>query len=85
MQAFEWDEDKRLSNIDKHGIDFLRMRRMFDFPSDRGGEQRFATTGEIDAKLYTVIWTDRGGSIRLISARRARNAEERAYRAVHSR
>ena len=27
---FEWDEEKRLSNIAKHGIDFLRVRELFD-------------------------------------------------------
>ncbi|CAA9572657.1 MAG: hypothetical protein AVDCRST_MAG87-2575 [uncultured Thermomicrobiales bacterium] len=37
----------------------------------------------IDEKLYTVIWTFRGSTIRLISARRARDAEERAYRDIH--
>jgi uncharacterized DUF497 family protein len=27
---FEWAEDKRLSNIAKHDIDFLRARAVFD-------------------------------------------------------
>jgi len=90
-QRFEWDEGKRLGNIKKHGIDFVRMRRMFDgrpivnFNADRSGEQRTATVSEIEFKLYTVIWTGREGSIRMISARRARSAEERAYRALHRR
>lgn len=62
-QAFEWDEDKRLSNIDKHGIDFRDMRRLFDgrpvytVSTPRDDEQRFATTGIVDARFFTVIWT----------------------------
>ena len=27
---FEWDEDKRLSNLEKHGVDFFRARLLFD-------------------------------------------------------
>jgi len=27
---FEWDEEKRLSNIAKHGFDFIRAARLFD-------------------------------------------------------
>ena len=27
---FEWDEAKRLSNLEKHQIDFLAMRLLFD-------------------------------------------------------
>jgi hypothetical protein len=26
---FEWDEAKRLSNLDKHGIDFLDVEEVF--------------------------------------------------------
>lgn len=28
--AFEWDEAKRLANIQKHGIDFADVIEMFD-------------------------------------------------------
>ena len=68
-QEFEWDEDKRLSTIDKHGLDFLRIRQLFDgrptFSSvtTRDGEQRIITTGELADRLYTVIWTERVGKI----------------------
>ena len=27
---FEWDEPKRLSNLQKHGIDFVRACQIFD-------------------------------------------------------
>jgi uncharacterized DUF497 family protein len=88
---FEWDEAKRRSNLAKHGVDFLRARALFDgrpvvtTVSRYPDEQRFLTTGEIDGRFYTVVWTQRGKNIRLISARRARDAEARDYRALHGR
>lgn len=88
-QEFEWDEDKRLSNLEKHGVDFLRIRVLFDGRpsvssiSIRNEEPRFTTIGELEQRLYTVIWTERQSAIRLISARRASDAEKREYREVH--
>lgn len=89
MVEFEWDEAKRLSNVEKHGLDFEDAKAMFDgrafvsLISARNDETRFVTTAELDGLLYTVIWTDRSKAIRIISMRRARDAEEREYRAVH--
>ena len=86
---FEWDEAKRRQNLVKHGIDFLDVEELFDGrpvltrSSHRCGEERFATTGKLQGRLSTVIWTTRGASIRLISARRARDAEQREYRSLH--
>jgi uncharacterized DUF497 family protein len=88
---FEWDEAKRQANLAKHSFDFLRARVLFDgrpvvtTVSRYPDEQRFLTTGEIAGRFYTVVWTRRGDSIRLISARRARDAEARDYRALHGR
>jgi uncharacterized DUF497 family protein len=84
---FEWDETKREHNRSRHKVDLLEGAQLFDgrpvisFPSPRGDEARFATTGLLGGKFYTVIWTERGDAIRLISLRRARDAEERAYQA----
>jgi uncharacterized DUF497 family protein len=50
--------------------------------SPRNEEERFASTAELTGKFYTVIWTWRGENRRIISFRRARNGEERAYRKV---
>ena len=58
---FEWDEDKRLKNIAKHGIDFLTACALFDgrpvytFPSPRGSEERLVTVGIIEDHLVTVV------------------------------
>jgi uncharacterized DUF497 family protein len=87
--TFEWGEAKRQSNLAKQGIDFLRAEALFDGRpvitalSKHTEEVRFVTTGEIDGQFYTVIWTRRGDAIRLISARRASGAEQRAYRSLH--
>lgn len=86
---FEWDEAKRQSNLRKHQIDFIDVQAVFDSRptvsrvSRHATELRFLTTGEIDGVFYTVIWTWRDESIRLISARRARDAETRNYRSLH--
>jgi uncharacterized protein len=87
---FEWDEAKRRSNIAKHGIDFLRARSIFDgrpyleLDSPRGAEKRFLRVATFEGRFIAVAWTLRGeGVVRMISARRARNEEERAYRQLH--
>lgn len=87
--AFEWDEAKRRSNLAKHGLDFGEVQALFDgrpahtVESPHPREQRSLTTGVLDGRFVTVVWTQRGDAIRLISARRARHGERRAYRAVY--
>ena len=83
---FEWDEAKRLSNLDKHGIDFLDVEEVFDgdivtVEDDRYGynEQRFVTFGVLQGRIVAVTYTDRGDVVRIISIRRATNYEQRTY------
>jgi uncharacterized DUF497 family protein len=84
----EWDETKRLVNIQRRGLDFGDADLMFDgrpvttAASRRNNEDRFFSTAEINDKLYTVVWIWRRENQRIISFRRAGNAEERAYRQV---
>ena len=86
---FEWDDAKRQSNLAKHGVDFLAAAALFDGRPVVTGvgrhpdEPRFLTTGELDGRFYTAVWTWRGDAVRLISIRRARDAEQRAYRSRH--
>jgi uncharacterized DUF497 family protein len=88
---FEWDETKRLSNINKHGIDFLDADLLFSGPviewsANRDyGEHRRLVTGMIDAMTVTAVFTRRGNAIRLISIRRARDGEKARYHAVYQR
>ena len=53
---------------------------MVVFEWDEGKRAR-NPTGEIGGKFYSVVWTVRAAGPRLISFRRARDAEERAHRA----
>ena len=82
---FEWDEEKRIKNIAKHGIDFLTAYELFDgrqvftFSSHHSEEVRFATVGLIEGRFITTIWTRRIHNIRIISARRARDEEKAKY------
>ncbi len=84
---FEWDGGKRQANLEKHGIDFLGASQVFDgraaleFASPRGEETRHLTVAALEDRLIAVVWTWRGKeTIRIISARRARDGEERSYR-----
>jgi hypothetical protein len=87
--SFEWDEVKAASNLVKHGIDFNEARFVFDgrsaitTASVRQNEIRYRTIAEIVGTIIVTIWTYRGDSRRIISMRRARDAEKRAYRALH--
>jgi uncharacterized DUF497 family protein len=87
--SFEWDEAKRLSNLAKHAIDFVDVQLLLDGrplltrPSANPSEARFLSTGIIDGRFDTVVWTRRDGAIRVISARRTRDADKRAYRALY--
>lgn len=43
------------------------------------GEQRYMAIGYIKGRLYSCIYTMRAETIRLISARRSRQSEEKIY------
>ena len=81
---YEWDEDKRQSNIDKHRIDFQAVHS-FEWatavtePSPRGGEMRYIAIGYIGDRLRTVIYTERGAATRIISLRPSSDSEEARY------
>ena len=89
--GFEWDENKRRINLNKHQIDFRSVWQIFDQPlcrrrSDKDGEIRFLVVGVIDDVEASVIYTEREeGICRIISARRARPEERRAYRSLFAR
>ncbi|HEX5933380.1 MAG TPA: BrnT family toxin [Pseudorhizobium sp.] len=85
--AFEWDEAKRSANIEKHGIDFFAasaalLRPHAEIRSDRNGEVRLLAVCPAASGLITVIYTMRGESCRIISARAAHINEQRTYRQI---
>ena len=78
---YEWDDEKSKSNRVKHGIAFESMED-FDWSFARldeiehvEGEEREAHVGPIGMTLYRGILTERGDRLRIISIRRAENAE----------
>ncbi len=85
---FEWDENKAASNLSKHGVSFEEAKTVFDDPlyvdffdpdhSDE--EERYLIVGKSNrGRLLIVSYTERGNSIRLISARVVTRAEGEAY------
>ena len=49
---FEWDENKRQSNLRKHGIDFVRAAAIFNNPILEREDNRYDyedTRGEFDS------------------------------------
>lgn len=90
--VFEWDEKKRAANIAKHKVDFdwavyIWDQPTFDRPDRRWdyGEERFVSYGVVADLVLAVVWTQRGGAIRLISARKANEDERKAYHAAVTR
>ncbi|MCJ2073549.1 BrnT family toxin [Methylobacterium sp. J-030] len=83
---FERDEAKRLSNLSKHRLDVLDAAALFDGrpridgPAIFRGDARVFTVAVLGGLVVTLIWIWRGQARRLISFRRARDAEKRAYR-----
>jgi uncharacterized protein len=83
---FEWDQKKAQKVWEKRGIRFEVACQIFagariELSSDRAAERRWITIGEIDGRVLAVVYTLRGDVIRLITARRARENEERSYHA----
>ncbi len=79
--------EKRSANLAKYGVDFARARLKFDgvtleYPDQRRayGESRIGAFGSVDNDVFFVVYTWRGKSRRLISARRAGSHEREAYR-----
>lgn len=88
---FEWDEKKRLSNITKHGLDFIDVWQLFEDKHIAGmakpgsdGEQRFLATGFIHGICVTGIYTVRNNVTRIISLRKARRNEQKQHQALHN-
>lgn len=86
---FCWDENKRTSNLKKHGLDLIDAEVLFDgrsvytYPSPKNDESRFVSVGLMEGMLVAAVWMERDGAIRLISLRRARDGEKRTYRKLY--
>ena len=86
---FEWDEEKAISNLKKHGIHFDDAAFVFADANriewfdnrENYGEDRFNTVGLVFGVLLCVCYTVRnnGKTIRIISARKAYGNEKKQY------
>ena len=88
--AFEWDARKNAANRRKHGIDFVDAVRIFDGPIVEGPDERedqevrVIAFGALGLRVIAVVYTWRGETCRIVSARRATSNEREAYyQALH--
>jgi len=86
--SFEWDETKALSNQQKHGVSFEEaatvfanpLAAIFDDPDHSQDEPREIIVGHSDRnRMLIVSFTERGGAVRIISARVATPRERKDY------
>ena len=85
---FEWDINKAVANIAKHGVSFEEaatvfrdaIAAIFDDEEHSDEELRELIIGHSDSnRLLLVYFTERGDAIRIISARKATRRERRDY------
>ncbi|GHV07391.1 hypothetical protein FACS189485_17670 [Spirochaetia bacterium] len=83
---FEWYSEKERINIEKHGIDLEMVKQAFDDPfrveqydeAHSELEDRWQTLGMSGDVLF-VVYTERGETCRIITAREAEPEERRIY------
>ena len=85
---FTWDENKRKSNLKKHGLDFLDAKEVFSkplilFEDNRSGfeygEQRMIAIGFLDYLVVLIVHVESEDEIRIISMRKANHDETNLY------
>ena len=83
---YEWDLNKARANLRKHGVSFADAvavfadERALTIADEHPDEERFITLG-VDAfdRVLVVVYTYRGETIRIISARKATAYERQQY------
>lgn len=84
---FEWDDDKDNACRQRRGFSFADILPAFidpariEMPDDRYdyGETRMTLYGRVAGRLFVVVYTLRGDAIRIISARKANERENKRY------
>ena len=85
MHYFEFDEKKSVSNLNKHGIDFVTAQELWNDPdlieiqATSNTEPRFLLIGRIEDKHWSAIITYRRNTSRIISVRCSRKSEIELY------
>ncbi|MFM5889319.1 MAG: BrnT family toxin [Dolichospermum sp.] len=86
--GFEWHEEKAQENLKKHGISFEEAKTVFNDPlsitiadsQHSDDEERYIDIGlSSKGQLLIVVYTERQSNIRIISSRKATNAERKIY------
>lgn len=87
-----YDEDKRQINLKEHGLDFIGVDKVFDYPvlswQDNRfayGEQRINLLGWLQGKVVHLTYTERDEHLHIISLRKATKYEIQQYRQSLSR
>jgi len=85
---FEWDGSKSTANVRKHRVSFDEavtvfydaLAATFEDPDHSYDESRLVTVGySARGRLLVVCHVERGGAMRLISARRATARERKRH------
>ncbi len=81
---FEYDPSKSSANQRKHGVSlekaaFLWQATGIEIEAKTADEARSMRIGPLEGKFYSCVFTRRGETLRLISARRSREKEEKLY------
>jgi len=87
MLDLEWDEAKAAANFCKHGVTFEQAAYAFCDPfavewiDQRAvyGEERVILLGRVGGQILSIVYTERGERLRIISARRATKHEKDDY------
>ena len=85
---FEWDDEKAVSNLKKHGVGFEEAATIFNDPliatifdpdHSEGEDRHISIETSVQGRLLVVVHTEREERIRLISCRKATSAERKSY------
>ncbi len=84
---YVWDENKRKSNLKKHGLDFKDAFLVYENPekctydASRGDEYRLmdVALAVVKGRLLTLVYTERGDEVRVISFRNSSREERKQY------
>jgi len=85
MSIFEFDDKKSMSNLKKHGIDFVKAQEIWHAPdlvevqAKSESETRFLVIACIANTHWSAVITHRGSTIRIISVRHSRKTEVELY------
>jgi len=82
---FEYNHQKSIANKKKHGIDFEDAQELWkdpdrlEVPARVTTEIRYLLIARIASGCWTAVFTYRGAVTRIISVRKSRKEEEKAY------